>query len=49
LNSWWGVYLLGIALDDNDLIQLGAVGYNLEVTAAAEYWLDLYNDNLPGI
>jgi hypothetical protein len=39
--------VVGLALNDIDLIKLGIVGYYLETLATSEYWLDLYNDNFP--
>ena len=47
INAWFGVYLLGVALNDKDILDAGATGYLLETTAAGEYWLDLYGDNFP--
>ncbi|MDR0799551.1 MAG: T9SS type A sorting domain-containing protein [Dysgonamonadaceae bacterium] len=47
INSWFGMYLLGIELNDKAIIDAAAMGYMLEVTAAGEYWLDLYGDNFP--
>ena len=47
INAWFGVYLLGVVLNDKDIIDAGATGYLLETTAAGEYWLDLYGDNFP--
>ena len=41
------MYLLGVALNDKDILDAGATGYLLETTAAGEYWLDLYGDNFP--
>ena len=47
IHSWFGVYLLGLELNDPEIIKLGAMGYVLETTATAEYWLDLYDENFP--
>jgi hypothetical protein len=47
INSWFGVYLMGVELNDKKMIDVGATGYLLEMTAAGEYWLDLYGDNFP--
>ncbi|MCL1943479.1 MAG: glycosyl hydrolase [Candidatus Azobacteroides sp.] len=47
INSWFGIYLLGVELNDKSIIDAGAVGYLLENISAGEYWLDLYGDNLP--
>lgn len=47
VHSWFGIYLLGLELNDPEIIKLGAMGYLLETTAATEYWLDLYDENFP--
>ncbi|MDR1973781.1 MAG: glycoside hydrolase family 3 C-terminal domain-containing protein [Bacteroidales bacterium] len=47
LNSWVGLYLLGVELDDKEIIDAAAMGYVLERTAAEEYWLDLHQENFP--
>ena len=47
IHSWFAVYLLGLELNDPEIIKLGAMGYVLETTATAEYWLDLYGENFP--
>jgi beta-glucosidase-like glycosyl hydrolase len=47
LNSWFGLYLLGVELNDKEIVDLAATGYLLERTAAEEYWLDLYDENFP--
>jgi len=47
INSWFGMYMLGVELNDKAIIDCGATGYMLENLAAGEYWLDLYNENLP--
>jgi hypothetical protein len=47
INSWFGIYLMGVELNDKKMIDAGAMGYMLEVMAAGEYWLDLYDENFP--
>ncbi len=47
VHSWFGIYLLGIELNDPEITNLGAMGYLLESTAAREYWLNMYDDNWP--
>ncbi|NDW10778.1 glycosyl hydrolase [Dysgonomonas sp. 520] len=47
INSWFGIYMLGVELNDKKIIDAGAMGYMLEVMSAGEYWLDLYDENFP--
>jgi hypothetical protein len=47
VHSWFGIYLLGVELNDPEITNLGAMGYLLETTAAREYWLNMYDDNWP--
>ena len=47
VHSWFGIYLLGVELNDPEIINTGAMGYLLESTAAREYWLNMYGDNFP--
>ncbi|MDD3079827.1 MAG: glycosyl hydrolase [Paludibacter sp.] len=47
VHSWFGIYQLGVVLNDPEIIKLGAMGYLLETTAANEYWMDMYDDNFP--
>lgn len=47
VHSWFGIYLLGVELNDPQITSLGATGYLLESTAAREYWLNMYGDNWP--
>lgn len=47
INSWFGLYLLGVELNDKNILDCGAMGYLLENLTAGEYWLDMYNDNFP--
>lgn len=46
-HSWFGIYLLGVELNDPEITQLGAMGYLLESTAANEYWMDVNEENFP--
>lgn len=43
--SWIGLYLLGIALDDDTLAATGALGYAMETRATNEYWFDQHGTN----
>ena len=45
--SWFGIFNLGLALNDASLIAHGAMGYKLETEAALEYWFDIHGDNFP--
>ena len=47
VHSWFGIYLLGVQLNDSEITNLGAMGYLLETTAAREYWMNMYDDNFP--
>jgi len=47
IHSWFGIYLLGVELNDPDITKLGAMGYLLESTSANEYWMDMFNENFP--
>ena len=47
INSWFGVYMLGVELNDKAIIDVGATGYLLENLATSEYWLDIYKENFP--
>lgn len=47
MQSWGGVYLLGVALGDRQLRDAGIFGWYTESQATAEYWFDrdhIYND-----
>jgi hypothetical protein len=46
MNSWFGIYLLGVALEDHEITSLGATGFMLEGTATADYWFNR-NGDLP--
>lgn len=45
--SWFGLFNLGLALNDSNLIALGAMGYKLETEATLEYWFDIHEENFP--
>lgn len=45
VQSWGGLYLLGIALHDKDMTAAGAMGYAMETHAALEYWFNIHGDN----
>lgn len=45
IHSWFGVFSLGVELNDERLTALGATGFLLETEATAEYWLDEYHEN----
>lgn len=47
VHSWFGIYLLGVQLNDPEIINLGAMGYLLETTSTREYWMDIYDENWP--
>ncbi|MBP9016816.1 MAG: carbohydrate-binding protein [Paludibacteraceae bacterium] len=47
IHSWFGIYLLGVELNDPEITALGATGFLLESTAAKEYWLDVHSENIP--
>lgn len=44
LNSWFGIYALGVALNDQEILKMGATGFMLEGKSADAYWFDRYND-----
>jgi endoglucanase Acf2 len=41
IQSWAGLYLLGVALGDQEMQATGAMGYVTERAAVREYWLDV--------
>lgn len=47
IHSWFGIYLLGVELNDAEITRLGAMGFLLESTAANEYWMDMNEENFP--
>ncbi len=46
MQSWGGVWMLGAALGDKDLLEAGIFGYTLEARATAEYWFDRNRRNI---
>ncbi|WP_147463538.1 discoidin domain-containing protein [Cellulomonas triticagri] len=44
IQSWAGLYLLGVALGDAEMQATGAMGYVTERAAVREYWLDVEGD-----
>ena len=47
MNSWVGLFMLGNALGDTNIIAAGAMGYATESRAVNEYWQDMYRTNFP--
>ncbi|MCC8038104.1 MAG: hypothetical protein LIP02_08240, partial [Bacteroidales bacterium] len=41
MQSWGGVYLLGVALGDDELRDAGIFGWSTEARATREYWFDV--------
>lgn len=46
MQSWGGVWMLGAALGDQDMLEAGIFGYTLEARATAEYWFDRNRRNI---
>jgi len=46
IQGWGGVYLLGAALQDPEMLEAGIMGYTLETRATAEYWFDRQRRNI---
>ena len=46
IQGWGGVWLLGAALQDQDMLEAGIMGYTLETRATAEYWFDRKRRNI---
>lgn len=44
LNSWFGIYALGVALNDEEITEMGATGFMLEGKTADLYWMNKYDD-----
>jgi endoglucanase Acf2 len=42
MQSWSGLFLLGIMLQDKDMTAAGAMGWSIEESATEEYWFDYY-------
>ncbi|HAI11796.1 MAG TPA: hypothetical protein DCM28_08825 [Phycisphaerales bacterium] len=45
VQSWAGLYLLGVMLDDKKMTATGAMGYAMETAATMEYWFDVHHEN----
>ena len=45
VQSWGGLFLLGAALGDEDMMAAGAMGWCCESQAAQEYWFNKYGDD----
>ncbi len=46
IQGWGGVWMLGAALGDEQMLKAGIFGYTLETRAAAEYWFDRHRTNI---
>ena len=46
IQGWGGIYLLGAALQDQQMLEAGIFGYTLETRATAEYWFDRQRRNI---
>ena len=46
MQGWGGVWMLGAALGDNDLLEAGIYGYTIEARGTAEYWFDRGRRNI---
>lgn len=46
MQSWGGIWMLGAALNDADMLAAGIFGYTLEARATAEYWFDRQRRNI---
>lgn len=46
IQGWGGVWMLGAALGDQEMLEAGIFGYTLETRAAAEYWFDRSRRNI---
>src|SRR5690606_1108303 len=47
MNAWSALVLLGQALGDRELRDLGAFLYATELSAIEEYWFDVHQRNFP--
>ena len=47
MQSWGGLFLLGTAMGDEELVAAGAMGYAMESQATLEYWFDRFGDTFP--
>lgn len=46
MQGWGGVWMLGAALGDDEMLEAGIFGYTLEARATAEYWFDRDRRNI---
>ena len=46
MQGWGGVWMLGAALQDKEMLEAGIFGYTLEARATAEYWFDRQRRNI---
>ena len=46
IQGWGGVWLLGAALQDREMMEAGIFGYTLETRATSEYWFDRKRRNI---
>lgn len=46
MQGWGGIWMLGAALGDDDMLEAGVFGYTLESRATAEYWFDRGRRNI---
>ena len=46
MQSWGGIWLLGAALGDEEMLNAGIFGYTVEAKATAEYWFDRKRRNI---
>lgn len=44
MQSWGGLYLLGVALDNKEMRDAGIFGWVTEARGTAEYWFDRHSD-----
>ena len=48
VGSWAGMFFLGAALGDDEMLDTGAMGYAIETEAVHEYWNNAYGWKEPG-
>lgn len=46
MQGWGGVWMLGAALGDEDLMEAGIYGYTIEARGTSEYWFDRGRRNI---
>ena len=46
IQGWGGLWMLGAALNDPDMLEAGIMGYTLETRATSEYWFDRKRRNI---